>query len=252
MAKAIYGLKLSDAEIPAVADWSSRMPEWNECRLFVALCVCKQCHEAPISVKAPLNDVLLFPRDPQTYLNQPLPRQQNKHLRRPCGTFSEENADLAFFDSRTLMWRRRTDGQALDKPSPPQRELKRLEGKKDDDVLPPSRPSSLRRHGPSFRNSTRTRASGQRTRPLGEEDDDSRTSRKRALSLRVVQRCRGAGHRPLVQRLPGVPPSRPHRKSISSSLVHHHRKLVGRESNGGPSKKAFLNETMKLSVLVSL
>ncbi|KAG0713732.1 hypothetical protein GWK47_015566 [Chionoecetes opilio] len=86
--------------------------------------------EAPISVKAPLNDVL-FPEILRTYPDQTVAKgPQNK----PCDAhlwyvFPGKTRDWAFFDSRVDVEEKKQMVKALDKPAS-KKELKRLEGKK--------------------------------------------------------------------------------------------------------------------------
>ncbi|KAG0718982.1 U2 small nuclear ribonucleoprotein B'' [Chionoecetes opilio] len=154
MAKAIYCLKLQ--MLKSQLSLTGREKAGVErVALFVALVYCKQWHEAPISVKAPLNDVL-FLEILKTYPDQTVAKAAEQALRRHLWYVSKENAGLAFFDSRIDVEEKKEMVKALDKPAS-KKELKRLEGKKDDD-------------DPA----------------LWEEDDRFKDARKRALGLRVV------------------------------------------------------------------
>ncbi|KAG0714555.1 hypothetical protein GWK47_013921 [Chionoecetes opilio] len=127
MAKAIYCLKLQ--MLKSQLSLTGREKAGVErVALFVALVYCKQWHEAPISVKAPLNDVL-FLEILKTYPDQTVAKAAEQALRRHLWYVSEENAGLAFFDSRIDVEEKKQMVKALDKPAS-KKELKRLEGKR--------------------------------------------------------------------------------------------------------------------------
>ncbi|KAG0730287.1 hypothetical protein GWK47_028531 [Chionoecetes opilio] len=150
MAKAIYCLKLQ--MLKSQLSLTGREKAGVErVALFVALVYCKQWHEAPISVKAPLND-MLFLEILKTYPDQTVAKAAEQALRRHLWYVSEENAGLAFFDSRIDVEEKKQMVKALDKPAS-KKELKRLEGKKNDDS---SLPLVLRHFEDTsfFRNST--------------------------------------------------------------------------------------------------
>ncbi|KAG0716138.1 hypothetical protein GWK47_010338 [Chionoecetes opilio] len=193
MAKAIYCLKLQ--MLKSQLSLTGREKAGVErMALFVALVYCKQWHEAPISVKAPLNDVL-FLEILKTYPDQTVAKAAEQALRRHLWYVSEENAGLAFFDSR------------IDVEEKKQMKLNADEGFLAKDPA------------------------------LWEEDDRFKDARKRALGLRVVNDDAEQGIA-LVQRYLGSTKSAAQEKYLLQ-LVHHHRKLVGREKKEDLQKKAF-------------
>ncbi|KAG0711437.1 hypothetical protein GWK47_020605 [Chionoecetes opilio] len=209
MAKAIYCLKLQ--MLKSQLSLTGREKAGVErVALFVALVYCKQWHEAPISVKAPLNDVLFL----ETFKTKPLPRQQNKPCDATCGTFPRKTRDWPS-STQGLMWRRSRWGKALDKP-PLEEGTQAIGGKKDDDVFL----LLVLRH---FEDTVLL-------------SETSRASLKRALGLRMVNDAAERGIA-LVQRYLGSTKSAAQEKYLLQ-LVHHHRKLVGREKKD-LQKKAF-------------
>ncbi|KAG0723152.1 hypothetical protein GWK47_043187 [Chionoecetes opilio] len=133
MAKAIYCLKLH--MLKSQLSLTGREKAGVErVALFVALVYCKQWHEAPISVKAPLNDVL-FLEILKTYPDQTVAKAAESpatHL----WYVSEENTGLAFFDSRIDVEEKKQMVKALDKPASKEG-TQAIGGKKDDDVFLP-------------------------------------------------------------------------------------------------------------------
>ncbi|KAG0728147.1 hypothetical protein GWK47_033096 [Chionoecetes opilio] len=114
MAKAIYYLKLQ--MLKSQLSLTGREKAGVErVALFIALVYCKQWHEAPISVKAPLNDVL-FLEILKTYPDQTVAKQQNKPATPPVVRFRGKPG-LAFFDSRIDVEEKKQMVKALDKPT---------------------------------------------------------------------------------------------------------------------------------------
>ncbi|KAG0704760.1 hypothetical protein GWK47_024638 [Chionoecetes opilio] len=223
----------SDAEIPAVADWSREGRVEQVALFFCSGVNASNWDEAPISVKAPLNDVL-FLEILKTYPDQTVAKAAEQPCDATCGTFSQENAGLAFFDSRIDLeeksrWSRHWT-------SPPRRRNSNDWRKKDDYVFLPLvlRPSKTRSF---FQNSTRTRASWQKGPALWEEDDRSRTLETGTWPPMVNDSAK-QGICP-IPALPGVPKSAAQEKYLLQ-LVHHHRKLVGGKKED-PLKEGFLN-----------
>ncbi|KAG0724840.1 hypothetical protein GWK47_039783 [Chionoecetes opilio] len=233
MAKAIYCLKLQ--MLKSQLSLTGREKAGVErVALFVALVYCKQWHEAPISVKAPLNDVL-FLEILKTYPDQTVAKAAEQALRRHLWYVSEENAGLAFFDSRIDVEEKKQMVKALDKPAS-KKELKRLEGKKM--TMSSSLSSFVTSKTRSFFQKLDMDEGFLAKDPaLWEEDDRFKDARKRALGLRVVNDAAERGIA-LVQRYLGSTKSAAQEKYLLQ-LVHHHRKLVGREKKEDLQKKAF-------------
>ncbi|KAG0727887.1 hypothetical protein GWK47_033694 [Chionoecetes opilio] len=233
MAKAIYCLKLQ--MLKSQLSLTGREKAGVErVALFVALVYCKQWHEAPISVKAPLNDVL-FLEILKTYPDQTVAKAAEQALRRHLWYVSEENAGLAFFDSRIDVEEKKQMVKALDKPAS-KKELKRLEGKKM--TMSFSLSSFVTSKTQSFFQKLDSDEGFLAKDPaLWEEDDRFKDARKRALGLRVVNDAAERGIA-LVQRYLGSTKSAAQEKYLLQ-LVHHHRKLVGREKKEDLQKKAF-------------
>ncbi|KAG0727484.1 hypothetical protein GWK47_034566 [Chionoecetes opilio] len=232
MAKAIYCLKLQ--MLKSQLSLTGRDKAGVErVALFVALVHCKQWHEAPISVKAPLNDVL-FLEILRTYPDQTVAKAAEQALRCHLWYVSEENAGLAFFDSRIDVEKKQMV-KALDKPSS-KKELKRLEGKMM--TMSSSLSSFVTSKTRSFFQKLDADEGFLAKDPaLWEEDDRFKDARKRALGLRVVNDAAERGIA-LVQRYLGSTKSAAEKKYLLQ-LVHHHRKLVGREKKENLQKKAF-------------
>ncbi|KAG0716602.1 hypothetical protein GWK47_009284 [Chionoecetes opilio] len=202
--------------------------------LFVALVYCKQWHEAPISVKAPLNDVL-FLEILKTYPDQTVAKAAEQALRRHLWYVSEENAGLAFFDSRIDVEEKKQMVKALDKPAS-KKELKQLEGTKM--TMSSSLSSFVTSKTRSFFQKLDADEGFLAKDPaLWEENDRFKDARKRALGLRVVNDAAERGIA-LVQRYLGSTKSAAQEKYLLQ-LIHHHRKLVGREKKEDLQKKAF-------------
>ncbi|KAG0722968.1 hypothetical protein GWK47_043521 [Chionoecetes opilio] len=233
MAKAIYCLKLQ--MLKSQLSLTGREKAGVErVALFVALVYCKKWHEAPISVKAPLNDVL-FLEILKTYPDQTVAKAAEQALRRHLWYVSEENAGLAFFDSRIDVEEKKQMVKALDKPAS-KKELKRLEGKKI--TMSSSLSSFVTSKTRSFFQKLNADEGFLAKDPaLWEEDDRFKDARKRALGLRVVNDAAERGIA-LVQRYLGSTKSAAQEKYLLQ-LVHHHRKLVGREKKEDLQKKAF-------------
>ncbi|KAG0718140.1 hypothetical protein GWK47_053042 [Chionoecetes opilio] len=172
--------------------------------LFVALVYCKQWHEAPISVKAPLNDVLFL----EILKGHTLPKTRCQGSRTspatPLVVRFRGNAGLAFFDSRIDVEEKKADGQGIGQARLEKEGTQAIGGKK---MTMSSSLSSLCHFEdtvPFFRNSTRTRGSWQRTRHCGRRNGPIQgRSGKRALGLRVVNDAAERGIA-LVPALPGV------------------------------------------------
>ncbi|KAG0715569.1 hypothetical protein GWK47_011670 [Chionoecetes opilio] len=171
----------------------------------------------------------------KTHPDQTVAKAAEQALRRHLWYVSEENAGLAFFDSRIDVEEKKQMVKALDKPAS-KKELERLEGKKM------TTSSSLS----SFVTS-KTRSFFQKLDAdegflakdpaLWEEDDRFKDARKRALGLRAVNDAAERGIA-LVQRYPGSTKSAAQEKYLLQ-LVHHHRQLVWREKKEDLQKKAF-------------
>ncbi|KAG0727314.1 hypothetical protein GWK47_034896 [Chionoecetes opilio] len=131
MAKAIYCLKLQMLKIPAVADWSEKGGVGTSA-LFVALVYWKQWHEAPISVKAPLNDVALSSSSSR-HTRPTVAKAAEQPCRRHLCYVSEKRWTWPL-RLQGLMWRRKQMVKALDKPAL-EEGTQRFEGKKNDDVF---------------------------------------------------------------------------------------------------------------------
>ncbi|KAG0712913.1 hypothetical protein GWK47_001968 [Chionoecetes opilio] len=187
----------------------------------------------PISVKAPLNDVL-FLEILKTYPDQTVAKAAEQALLRHLWYVSEENAGLAFFDSRIDVEEKKQMVKALDKPAS-KKELKRLEGKKRRCFLP-----LVLRHFETrsfFQKLDADEGFLAKGPGIGEEDDRFKDARKRALGLRVINDAAEWGIA-LVQRYLGSTKSAAQEKYLLQ-LVHHHRKLVGWEKKEDLQKKAF-------------
>ncbi|KAG0726234.1 hypothetical protein GWK47_037027 [Chionoecetes opilio] len=156
-------------------------------------------------------------------------------LRRHLWYVSEENAGLAFFDSRIDVEEKKQMVKALDKPAS-KKELKRLEGKKM--TMSSSLSSFVTLKTRSFFQKLDADEGFLAKDPaLWEEDDRFKDARKRALGLRVVNDAAERGIA-LVQLYLGSTKSAAQEKYLLQ-LVHHHRKLVGREKKEDLQKKAF-------------
>ncbi|KAG0705268.1 hypothetical protein GWK47_024524 [Chionoecetes opilio] len=209
MAKAIYCLKLQ--MLKSQLSLTGREKAGVErVALFVALVYCKQWHEAPISVKAPLNDVL-FLEILKTYPDQTVAKAAEQALQRHLWYISEENAGLAFFDSRIDVEEKKQMSRHW--TSPPRRRNSSHWREKDDDVF---LPLVLRHFEDRVLLSELDADEGflAKDPALWEEDDRFKDARNGTWPP-SGQRCRGVGHR-LVSATWG-PRSRPHRRSISSS-----------------------------------
>ncbi|KAG0718872.1 hypothetical protein GWK47_051650 [Chionoecetes opilio] len=193
MAKAIYCLKLQMLKSQLFADWSQRRPEWNEWPFSLLLVYCKQWHEAPISVKAPLNDVL-FLEILKTYLTPNVPRQQNKPCENTCGTFSQENAGRPSSTQGLKVEEKKQNGQR-DWTSPPRRRNSSDLGGKKMTMSFPSRP----RHFEDtvlLQKLDGTRVPGKGPGIVGGGKTDSKGRSETGTWPPSGQRCRGAGDRP--------------------------------------------------------
>ncbi|KAG0724984.1 hypothetical protein GWK47_004858 [Chionoecetes opilio] len=211
MAKAIYCLKLQMLKFQLSLTGREKAGV-KRVALFVALVYCKQWHEAPISVKRP-----------------------EQALRRHLWYVSEENVGLAFLDSRIDVEEKQQMVKALDKPAS-KKELKRLEGKKM--TMSSSLSSFVTSKTRSFfQKLDEDECFLAKDPALWEEDDRFKDARKRALGLRVVNDAAERGIA-LVQRCLGSTKSAAQEKYLLQ-LVHHHRKLVGREKKEDLQKKAF-------------
>ncbi|KAG0724225.1 hypothetical protein GWK47_041072 [Chionoecetes opilio] len=232
MAKAIYCLKLQ--MLKSQLSLTGREKAGVErVALFVALVYCKQWHEAPISVKAPLNDVL-FLEILKTYPDQTVAKAAEQALRRHLWYVSEENAGLAFFDSKIDVEEKKQMVKALDK-SASKKELKRLEGKKM--MMSSSLSSFVTSKTRSFLQKLDADEGFLAKDPALWEEDRFKDAWKRALGLRMVNDAAERGIA-LVQRYLGYTKSAAQEKYLLQ-LVNHHRKLVGREKKEDLQKKAF-------------
>ncbi|KAG0713304.1 hypothetical protein GWK47_016498 [Chionoecetes opilio] len=212
IAKAIYCLKLQ--MLKSQLSLTGREKAGVErVALFVALVYCKQWHEAPISVKAPLNDVLSL-EILKTYPDQTVAKAAEQALRRHLWYVSEENAGLAFFDSRIDVEEKKQMVKALDKPAS-KKELKRLEGKKMtmSSSLSPFVTSKTRSF---FQKLEADEGFLAKDPALWEEDDRFKNARKRALGLRVVNDAAERGIA-LVTSATWGPRSRPAQEKYLSS-----------------------------------
>ncbi|KAG0722734.1 hypothetical protein GWK47_043957 [Chionoecetes opilio] len=169
-----------------------------------------------------LNDVL-FLEILKTYPDQTVAKAAEQALRRHLWYVSEENAGLAFFDSRIDVEKQMV--KALDKPAS-KKKLKRLEGKKM--TMSSSLSSFVTSKTRSFFQKLDADEGFLAKDPaLWEEDDRFKDAQKRALALRVVNDAAERGIA-LVQHYLGSTKSAAQEKYLLQ-LVHHHRKLVGRE-----------------------
>ncbi|KAG0710102.1 hypothetical protein GWK47_023502 [Chionoecetes opilio] len=224
----------SDAEIPAVADWLREGPSGTRA-LFVALVYCKQGVRHRSLWKTPLNACSSSRSSRHTLGQKPLPRQQKKALRRHLWYVSQENAGTGLFQLKDLVEEKKQ--MVKDWTSPPSnKELMRLEGKKMTMSFPPSSFVTSEGHGPSSRNSTRTRASWQRTRHYGRRTTHSRTLGNGHLASQWST-SRRAGHA-LVQRYLGFPEVG-RKGEVSPPVAPPSGKLWGGKRRRAFKKKAF-------------
>ncbi|KAG0722782.1 hypothetical protein GWK47_043891 [Chionoecetes opilio] len=183
MARPSPGTQASDAEIPAVADWSREGRRWNKWALFGCYLVyASNGNEGTDLVKLRLNDVL-FLESPQ-YPDQTVAKSsRHKPCDAPCGTFPRKTRE---WPSRLKdwMWRRRSRWQGIGQAPSSNKELKRLGGKKDEDVLFPSQSIlTSKTTVASFRNSNADEGFLAKDPALVEEDDRFKDARKRALAF---------------------------------------------------------------------
>ncbi|KAG0711497.1 hypothetical protein GWK47_002277 [Chionoecetes opilio] len=177
---------------------------------------------------------MLFLEILKTYPDQTVAKAAEQALRCHLWYVSEENAGLAFFDSRIDVEEKQMV-KALDKPAS-KKKLKRLEGKKM--TMSSSLSSFVTSKTRSFFQKLDADEGFLAKDPaLWEEDDRFKDARKRALGLRVVNDAAEQGIA-LVQRYLGSTKSATQEKYLLQ-LVHHHRKLVGREKKEDLQKKAF-------------
>ncbi|KAG0727485.1 hypothetical protein GWK47_034568 [Chionoecetes opilio] len=201
--------------------------------LFVALVHCKQWHEAPISVKAPLNDVL-FLEILRTYPDQTVAKAAEQALRCHLWYVSEENAGLAFFDSRIDVEKKQMV-KALDKPSS-KKELKRLEGKMM--TMSSSLSSFVTSKTRSFFQKLDADEGFLAKGPGIVEEETSIQGRSETGTWPPSgQRCCGAGHRPSPA-LPGVHEVG-RREEVSPPVSPPPSETCWAGKEGEPSKEAF-------------
>ncbi|KAG0711796.1 hypothetical protein GWK47_019849 [Chionoecetes opilio] len=127
MAKAIYCLKLQMLK-SQLSRRVERRPEWNKWPSSLLGCTASK----GMRHQSLLNDFAL-PRDPQDIPDQTVAKAAEQARDATCGTFSEENAGLAFFDSRIDVEKQ----MVKDWTSPLRRRTQAFGGKKDDYVFLP-------------------------------------------------------------------------------------------------------------------
>lgn len=133
MAKAIYCLKMYIFRDQL--SLASKEDGVRQVGLFVACCYTRFWHEAPLAVRAPLND-LSFIRALSTFPNSKVATAGVKAMKRHLWFLSEELIGLTLFDDRVSHQQKQKIVDNLKRPSNRAEVQKRLDGRTFDPALP--------------------------------------------------------------------------------------------------------------------